>query len=107
MNDNAGTVLYRLPKVPDLRAPQSSVLSRLGLGPSRSVIHHVRLVKLVKGEIEQNRAFDHGGQRAIKRWRDRDQDGCVVEVCAVSCPCVRVAGEIYPVRLGFLCCRDT
>lgn len=106
-NDDAGTVLYRPPKVPDLRAPQSSVLSRLGLGPSSRVVRRVRLIKLIKGEIEQNRAFDHCGQRAIQRWRDRDQDGCVVEVCAVRCPCIRIAGEIHPLRLGFLCRRDT
>jgi hypothetical protein len=67
----------------------------------------VGLIKPVKGEIEQNRAFDHCGQRAIQRWRDRNQDGCVVEVCAVRCLCIRVTREIHPLRLGFLCRLDT
>ena len=98
-------------------------LSRLGLvgpsptgshGPTRRDIRRrrcrfrfFRLVKLEKREIEQDRAFDHFGQRAIERGRDRYQDGCFVEVSAIGCPCVRIATEIYATRLGLFCCGDT
>lgn len=73
----------------------------------RVIRRRLRLIKLVEGKVEQDRAFDRRGQRAIQRRRDRDQDGRVVEVRAVRCPCVRVATEIHAARLGLLCRWDT
>jgi len=88
---------------------QANPLSRLGLGHSptcRVIRRRFRFIKLIEREIEQNRAFDYFGQRAIQRRRDRDQDGCFVEVCAIGCPCVRISTEIYATRLRLLCCGD-
>ena len=101
-------VVHSLPKGSRPQALQRSALSRLGPGPSRRrAIPRFRLVKLVERKIEQNHAFDHLGQRAVQRRRDRDQDGRIVEVRAVCFPCVRIATEIHAACLGLLGCWDT
>jgi len=35
------------------------------------------------------------------------QVAVLLKVCVVRCPCIRVTREIHPLRLGFLCRRDT
>lgn len=102
-------VVHSPPKGSRPQARQRSALSRLGPGPSRrrAIPRFRPCFKLVEREIEQNRALDYLGQRAVQRRRDRDQDGRIVEVRAVRFPRGRIAAEIHAARLGLLRCWDT
>jgi hypothetical protein len=66
----------------------------------RRVTRSFRLIKLVEREIVQNRALGYPRQRTIQRWQDWNQDGRIVKVRPVRCPCIRVTREIHAACLG-------